>query len=65
MGIMAIVFASMAFKEVRISHEQGKGLAIGGLVCGIVATVIYAIVILSVIIAAVAISSSPDVFSNF
>lgn len=65
LGIIAIVLASISFKEMRINREQGRGLAIGGLVCGIIATVIYAILILIVIIAAVAISTSPDVFSNF
>lgn len=65
LGIIAIVFASMAFKEMKKTHEQGRGLAIGGLVCGIIATAIYAIIILIVIIAMVAFTSSPDLFTNF
>ncbi|GAS85024.1 DUF4190 domain-containing protein [Paenibacillus amylolyticus] len=44
-GIVAIIFASLAFKEIRIRMEQGKGLAIAGLVCGIIGTAIYTVLI--------------------
>lgn len=43
-GIVAIVFASLSFKEIRMRMEQGKGLAVAGLVCGIIGTAIYAII---------------------
>jgi len=45
-GIVAIVFASLSFKEIKRTQEQGRGLAIAGLVCGIVGTAIYAILLL-------------------
>ncbi|PZT55333.1 DUF4190 domain-containing protein [Paenibacillus silvae] len=57
-GIAAIIFASISFKEIRMRMEQGKGLAVAGLVCGIVGTALYAIVILLVLFFAVFISYS-------
>ncbi|MFD2878474.1 DUF4190 domain-containing protein [Paenibacillus rhizoplanae] len=45
-GITAIVLATLAFKEIRYSYEQGRGLAIAGLVCGIASTFIYTILII-------------------
>jgi len=50
-GIIAIVFAKLAFNELRSGGEQGKGLAVAGLVCGIIGVAIYAIFILIAIIA--------------
>lgn len=44
-GIVAIIFASLSLKELKYKNEQGRGLAIAGLVCGIVGTVLYAIII--------------------
>lgn len=44
-GIVAIIFASISFKEIRMRMEQGKGLAVAGLVCGIIGTAFYAIII--------------------
>ncbi|WDQ34623.1 DUF4190 domain-containing protein [Paenibacillus marchantiae] len=49
-GIVAIIFASLALKELRIRMEQGKGLAIAGLVCGIIGTALYAILIILVLL---------------
>jgi len=60
-GILAIIFASLSFKEIKRTGEQGKGMAVAGLVCGIVGTAIYAIIILFVIIAVFAFS---DVGTN-
>jgi len=37
-GIVAIVFASSSFKEFKRVQMRGRGMAIAGLVCGIVAT---------------------------
>lgn len=49
-GIVAIILSTMSLKEIRNRYEQGKGMAIAGLVCGIVGTIIYAILILFIII---------------
>lgn len=50
-GITAIVLATLAFKEIRYSYEQGRGLAIAGLVCGIASTFIYTILIIMFVLA--------------
>lgn len=50
-GIIAIVFSAISLKEIK-NQEQGRGMAIAGLVCGIVGTAIYAIIILVFILAA-------------
>ncbi|MDT9720950.1 DUF4190 domain-containing protein [Paenibacillus sp. ClWae2A] len=52
-GIVAIIFASISLKEIKLRMEQGKGLAIAGLVCGIIGTAIYAIIILILLVASV------------
>ncbi|MNP60098.1 hypothetical protein D3C76_1551480 [compost metagenome] len=57
--------ASLSFKEIKRNQEQGKGLAVAGLVCGIVGTVIYAILIFIVILAVVIFSTTPDMYTNF
>jgi hypothetical protein len=57
-GIVAIVFASISLKEIRLRMEQGRGLAIAGLVCGIIGTAIYAILFLFILVAFAAFSSS-------
>ncbi|WP_339314755.1 DUF4190 domain-containing protein [Paenibacillus sp. FSL R10-2734] len=56
-GIVAIILSALSLKEIRIRYEQGRGLAIAGLVCGIVGTLIYAILILFFIIFIYAASS--------
>jgi len=53
-GIIAIVFSAISLKEIKKNQEQGRGMAIAGLVCGIVGTALYAIIILIVVIAAIA-----------
>ncbi|MMZ67522.1 hypothetical protein D1872_301130 [compost metagenome] len=65
LGIVAIVLASLSFKEMKRTHEQGKGLAVAGLVCGIVGTVIYAILIIIVVLAFVFFATTPDMYTNF
>jgi hypothetical protein len=50
-GIIAIIFASISLKEIKRNQEQGRGMAIAGLVCGIVGTAIYALIILIVVFA--------------
>lgn len=42
-GIAAIAFASLSFKEIKLMQMQGRGTAIAGLVCGIVATSLNAL----------------------
>ncbi|MNI84590.1 hypothetical protein D3C73_1415090 [compost metagenome] len=37
-GILAIVFSSLSFKEIKRVQARGRGMAIAGLVCGIVST---------------------------
>ncbi|EXX85325.1 hypothetical protein BG53_08985 [Paenibacillus darwinianus] len=59
-GIIAIVFSSISLKEIKRSGEQGKGLAIAGLVCGIVGTALYAVIILIVLLAFSIFSSSGE-----
>lgn len=51
LGIVAIVFASLSFKELKKTGEQGRGLSIAGLVCGIIGTALYGIIILLVVLA--------------
>jgi len=63
-GIVAIIFASLAFKEIRVRMEQGRGLAIAGLVCGIIGTAIYVLLILLVLLFNFAISSS-EIYSTY
>ncbi|AIQ74650.1 MULTISPECIES: DUF4190 domain-containing protein [Paenibacillus] len=50
LGIIAIILSALSLKEIRNRYEQGKGLAIAGLVCGIVGTLMYAIIILFVVV---------------
>lgn len=67
MGIIAIVFASLSFKELKRTGEQGKGLSIAGLVCGIIGTVLYGIIILLVVLAVFIFATveTGNVYSNF
>lgn len=62
-GIVAIVFASLSLKEIKRNGEQGRGMAIAGLVCGIVGTAIYAILLLIVLIAFVTIAGATSSFT--
>ncbi|GGF62653.1 hypothetical protein GCM10010912_04720 [Paenibacillus albidus] len=45
-GIVAIILAAISLKEIRRTYEEGRGMAIAGLVCGIVGSLIYAILII-------------------
>ncbi|MCC3375014.1 DUF4190 domain-containing protein [Cohnella sp. REN36] len=49
-GIVAIVFAALSFKELKRTGEQGRGMAVAGLVCGIIGTTIYSLILLFIII---------------
>ncbi|MDR0267504.1 DUF4190 domain-containing protein [Paenibacillus sp.] len=50
LGIIAIVLASLAFKEINMRNDGGRGMAVAGLVCGIIGTTFEAIIILLYII---------------
>lgn len=56
-GIIAIILCTLSLKEIRLRYEQGRGLAIAGLVCGIVGTLIYAILIFFLLIVVFAAAS--------
>lgn len=56
-GIIAIVFASLSFKEIKKTGEQGRGMTIAGLVCGIIGTALYAIIIIFFIVVFVIIAA--------
>ncbi|MEC0182992.1 DUF4190 domain-containing protein [Paenibacillus peoriae] len=58
LGILAIILSAISFKEIRRHGENGKGMAVAGLVCGIVGTVFGLIIFAIVIIVIVAESSS-------
>ncbi|MCD9022559.1 DUF4190 domain-containing protein [Cohnella silvisoli] len=57
-GIIAIIFASISLKEIRNNQEQGRGMAIAGLVCGIVGTAIYALILIFFVFAFAAFQGS-------
>jgi len=59
LGIVAVILSALSLKEIRVRYEQGRGLAIAGLVCGIVGTLLYAILILFFIFFIYAASSYP------
>lgn len=65
LGIVAIILSSLSFKEIKKRNEQGRGLSIAGLVCGIISTVLYGILLLIVVAAFLYAASSPDMYSNF
>lgn len=50
LGIIAIILGALSLKEIAKASEQGRGLAIAGLVCGIIGTALYALLILILII---------------
>ncbi|MEC0239671.1 DUF4190 domain-containing protein [Paenibacillus dokdonensis] len=62
LGIIAIVLASLAFKEIKRRNEGGRGLAIAGLVCGICGTALYGIIILIVIAAVIFVGASDSMY---
>lgn len=64
-GIVAIILSALSLKEIRNRHEGGRGLAIAGLVCGIVGTIIYALLILFFVVIILFAVGSGDSFSNY
>lgn len=57
LGILGIIFGAMGMKEAKASGT-GKGLAVAGLVCGIIGTVVCAIMFACVVCAATAIAGA-------
>jgi len=48
-GIAGIILSAMALKEIPRKQEEGKGLAIGGLVTSILGTLIYGVLLIFVV----------------
>jgi len=57
-AIPAIVFGSIALKQIRVRGEQGRGMATAGIVLGAVGILIFALIIVGIVIGANASSSS-------
>jgi Domain of unknown function (DUF4190) len=45
-GIAAIVLGAMSLKQIQISGEDGRGMALTGLVLGIVGLIVFVLLIL-------------------
>ncbi|WP_397538537.1 DUF4190 domain-containing protein [Rummeliibacillus pycnus] len=45
LGIVGIILSNISLKEMKVSSENGKGLAVSGMVCGIVGVCIHIILI--------------------
>jgi uncharacterized protein YacL len=64
-GILAIILASISFKEMNLKAEEGRGMAIAGLVCGIIGIVLFLIIAALVVIFILAAAQTPSsTFSN-
>lgn len=65
-GIAAFSFAGVALREIKYRGGTGRGLAVAGLVCGILAAVIYAVLGAILVIASTfysdPVSVDPDPF---
>ncbi len=60
LGILAIIFGKLSLNEVKRRGDGGKGLAVAGLVCGIIGTAIYALIILIAVIGLISYYSVSD-----
>jgi hypothetical protein len=47
-GIAAIVLGVMSMKQIEVSGEDGRGMAMTGLVLGIVGTILFVLVLIFV-----------------
>jgi hypothetical protein len=56
-AIPAIVFGAIALKQIRLRGERGRGMAIAGLVLGILGVLYFALIILLIVVGANASSS--------
>jgi len=61
-GIAGIIVSSLSLKEFKQRPEDGKGLAISGLVTSIIGTVLYGIIFLIFIIAIAAFSEANNYY---
>ncbi|REK74952.1 DUF4190 domain-containing protein [Paenibacillus paeoniae] len=52
-GIVGIILSTLSLKEIKNSgnQEQGRGLAIAGMVCSIIGTILWGIVLLIILLA--------------
>ena len=48
-GIAAIVLGAMSLKQIRLSGEDGRGMAVTGLVLGVVGTVLFVLLLVVVV----------------
>jgi hypothetical protein len=46
LGIIGIVFARVAVKQIRITNENGSGLATAGFICSIVGVILQLLMLL-------------------
>lgn len=59
-GIIGIILGAMSLKEIKQSGDQGRGLAIGGLVCSIIGTILWGIILIIILLAVVFIASDSN-----
>ncbi|MFD0590093.1 DUF4190 domain-containing protein [Paenibacillus sp. GCM10027627] len=68
-GVVGIILGAISLKEIKKSGDQGRGLAIAGLVCSIIGTLLWGIILLAIvavfIFAAAEGSSSYSNYSSF
>lgn len=57
-GIVGIILGALSLKEIKLSGEQGRGLALGGLICSIIGTILWGIILLLIILAVVFFASA-------
>ena len=48
-GIAAIVLGAMSLKQIRLSGEDGRGMATTGLVLGVIGTVLFLLLLVVVV----------------
>lgn len=50
LGIIGVIFSAKSLKEIDLSNQQGRGLAISGKVCSIVGICLQALLIILLIL---------------
>jgi hypothetical protein len=63
-GIAAIVLGSISLKQIRLSGEDGRGLAITGLVLGIVGTLLVILLIVFILALFKGVAANVNSLSN-
>lgn len=48
-SVLAIIFGGVALHQIKLRNLGGKGMAIAGLVCGIISACIYGLVLIAAI----------------